>query len=212
MPPCNAVIRPELPRRDYPNRSPARQQPVRCAPACGFQANPLFASGDFSPKRRAMMSIRSGSRSDACSSRQARFISTSPSRCDRSDSILYPYSMAAKCCHAKVITGGISTPMQCRMPHFPTAMGSPPCAAASYQFVCGSKLRRTRPARMFTPADWSFYLDRGRGCMAMPPGQTGFELRLSSCATAYQYSTLLFGVGSVRTLPPPALPSSSDRD
>src|SRR5205809_4127694 len=62
------------------------------------------ACGDCNPSLRASMSIRSGSRNEASSSRSARFISTKPSRCVLSDSILYPYSMALKCCQANVIT------------------------------------------------------------------------------------------------------------
>src|SRR6202521_4271292 len=60
--------------------------------------------GDCMPSLRAITSIRSGSRSDASSRRRARFISVRPSRCDRSVSILYPYSIARKCCSAYPMT------------------------------------------------------------------------------------------------------------
>ena len=70
------------------------------------------------------MSIRSGSRNEACSSRKARFISTRPSRCDCSDSILYPYSMAAKCCQAySHHQKKQASQRNSELPHFPTAIG-----------------------------------------------------------------------------------------
>src|SRR6266550_6214005 len=58
------------------------------------------ACGDCMPSFLASVSMRSGSRSEASSRRRARFISANPSRWVFSDSILYPYSMAVKCCQA----------------------------------------------------------------------------------------------------------------